>query len=182
MWGLGTSGKELALTLCLALGVFAVFYALNFASYGLFHTDFRFGFVAAAASFPSKMMIVFLEYVPPMFIFYLANSIRVNGAGRYEGQKEGVGLLVAALGNSVGLMLILVIQYGCLASTGTVYWTDEWLYVNLLLGVIPMMVILPIFNRMFFRLTGRVYLGPMITCLIFILMMLTNNVCYLPLG
>ena len=58
-------------------------------------------------------------------------------------------MLVGALGNSVGLMLILAIQYTCLASTGTVYWTDEWLYVNLLLGVIPMMFILPIFNRCF---------------------------------
>lgn len=181
MWGIKTSGKELLRTFGLALAVFAAFYILLFASYGLFHTDFRFTFVSAAASFPVRMLVVSLEYIPLFFIFYLANSIRVNGASRFEGQKEWVGMLINALGNSVGLMLILVIQYVTLIVTGTVYWTDEWLYVNLLLGVIPMMFVLPYFNRYFFRLTGRVYLGPMITCLIFIMMMLTSNVCYIPL-
>jgi hypothetical protein len=77
--------------------------------------------------------------------------------------------------------MLLVIQYLCFALTGTVYWTEEWLYVNLLLGVIPMMILLPCFNRWFFRITGRVYLGRMFTCLIFIMMMLTSDVCYIPL-
>ncbi len=181
MWGLRITMKELALTCGLALTVGAAFYALLFASYGVFHTDFRFTFVSAAASFPDKMLIVALEYVPLFFIFYLANSIRVNGASRFEGQKEWVSLLVNALGNSVGLIQLLVIQYACFALTGTVYWTEEWLYVNLLLGVIPMMILLPCFNRWFFNITGRVYLGPMVTCLIFIMMMLTSNVCYIPL-
>ena len=53
-------------------------------------------------------------------------------------------------------MLILLIQYSCFAATGTIYWKDEWLYVNLLFGVIPMMFVLPYFNRAFFRMTGRV--------------------------
>lgn len=181
MAGLSASVRELANTLGLATAVWAAFYSLLWASYGLFHTDFRFVFISAAASFPPKILLLVFEYVPFFFIFYLANSIRVNCANHVEGQKEWVGMLISALGNSVGLILLLAIQYGCLAATGTVYWTDEWLYVNLLLGVIPMMVVLPIFNRCFFRLTGRVYLGPMITCLIFITMMLTSNVCYLPL-
>lgn len=181
MWGVKITMKELTLTFGLALTVCAAFYALLFASYGVFHTDFRFTFVSAAASFPEKMLVVALEYVPLFFIFYLANSIRVNGAGRLEGQKEWVGLLINALGNSVGLILLLLIQYVCFALTGTVYWTEEWLYVNLLLGVIPMMILLPCFNRWFFNLTGKVYLGPMVTCLIFIMMMLTSNVCYIPL-
>lgn len=179
--GLRISARELGRTFALAGAVFAAFYGLLFASYGLFHTDFRFTFVSAPAAFPRKMVLVALEYIPLFFIFYLANSIRVNCASRFEGQREWVGLLINGLGNSVGLMLILAIQYIALAATGTVYWTDQWLYVNLLLGVIPMMFLLPYFNRSFFELTGQVYLGPMITCLIFIMMMLTSNVCYIPL-
>lgn len=46
--------------------------------------------------------------------------------------------------------LIVVIQYATLAATGMVYWTDGWLYVNLLFAVIPMMFVLPFFNRYFF--------------------------------
>lgn len=181
MWGIKTNLRELTKTFVLALAVVGAFYGLLFSSYGIFHTDFRFMFVSAGVSFPPKMLLVALEYLPLFFIFYLANSIRVNAAARFEGQKEWVGMLINALGNSVGLLLILVIQYACFAATGTVFWTDEWLYANLLLGVIPMMFLLPYFNRYFFRLTGRVYLGPMVTCLVFVLMMLTSNVCYIPL-
>jgi hypothetical protein len=153
---------------------------LLFASYALFHADFRFVFDSAPASFPSKFFLVALEYIPLFFIFFLMNSIRVNSASRFEGQNERLNLLINAFANSLGLMLILAIQYLWFAFTSTVFWTQGWLYVNLLFGVVPLMFILPIFNRYFFRLTGRVYLGPMITCPIFIMMMLTSNVCYLP--
>ena len=141
MLGLQTSVRELAKTLGLALTVFAAFYGLLFASFAVFHIDFRFFFVG--------------------------------------------------LGNSIGLMAILLIQYVCLARTGTVFWTgttvgtvgrQDWIFINLLFGIIPMMFLLPYFNRWFFRLTGRVYLGPMVTCLIFIMMLLTGTVCYIPLS
>jgi hypothetical protein len=180
MWGIKTTAKELVTSLGLALIVFVAFYGLLFASYTLFHTDFRFVFDSAPASFPSKMFLVSLEYIPLFFIFFLMNSIRVNAASRFEGQNERLNLLINAFANSLGLMLILTIQYIWFAFRPTVFWTQGWLYVNLLFGVVPLMFVLPIFNRYFFRQTGRVYLGPMITCPIFIMMMLTSNVCYLP--
>jgi dienelactone hydrolase/uncharacterized membrane protein len=173
--------RQLALTLALALCVSGAFYLLVFSLYGLFHTDMRFVFVAATAAFPVRMLRVALEYLPLFFIFYAANSIRVNCAARFQGQVEWKNRLVNGLANSVGLLLILVVQYSWLARTGRVFWTDGWLYVNLLLGVIPLMFLLPYFNRSFFQLTGKVWLGPMVTCLIFIMMMLSNNVCYIPL-
>jgi hypothetical protein len=46
--------------------------------------------------------------------------------------------------------------------------------------IIPMMFILPYFNREFFMRTGRPYLGPMITVLIFIQMPLATGVAYTP--
>lgn len=181
MWGIATSAGELFRALILALIVTAGFFGLVFACHGIFHTDFRFVFVAATAEFPPKMLLVALMYLPLFFIFYLANSIRANSAMRFAGQPEWQNLLLNGIGNSAGLLLIVLIQYGWLFTTGQVFWTDGWLYVNLLLGVIPMMFILPFFHRAFFRLTGKVWLGPMVMCLIFVLMMLTNNVCYIPL-
>ena len=180
MLGIRTSAGEFLRTVWLAICVAGAFYGLLFASYGVFHVDFRFLFVSAAAAFPGDMLIVALEYIPLFFIFYLANSIRVNSASRFEGQREWVSMLIMGLGNSVGLAMILGIQYLCFALTGTVFWTTEWLYANLLFGIIPMMFVLPYFNRYFFRATGKVYLGPLITCFVFVLMMLTNNVCYIP--
>ncbi len=180
MLGIATSRQEILKTIGLALCVFGAFYMLLFVSSAAFHVDFRFLFVSAAASFPTDMALVALEYIPFFFIFYLANSIRVNSAGRFQGQNEWVSMLIMGLGNSAGLILILAIQYTCFAFTGTVFWTAEWLFANLLFGVIPVMFVLPYFNRYFFRATGRVYLGPMVTCLVFVTMMLTNNVCYIP--
>jgi len=90
-------------------------------------------------------------------------------------------MLLAGIATSFGLLLILVIQYAVFALTGTVYWTEGWLNVNLLFAVVPIMFVLPYFNRYFFCLTGRIYLGPITMCLIFISLLLSNTVCYIPL-
>jgi hypothetical protein len=90
-------------------------------------------------------------------------------------------MLLGGVANSLGLVLIVVVQYVTFAATGTVYWTDGWLYVNLLFGVVPMMFVLPYFNRYFFRMTGKIYLGPMVTALIFVMILISNTVIYLPI-
>ena len=74
-----------------------------------------------------------------------------------------------------------MLQYGVFAATGTVFWTDGWLYVNLLFAVVPIMFVLPLFHRAFFRMTGRIWLGPMAMCLVFVTILLSNTVCYFPL-
>lgn len=113
-------------------------------------------------------------------MFFLSNSLRVNGPLRVAGRPEWRSLLLAGVANSLGLLLIVIVQYVAFAARGTVFWTDGWLYINLLFGVVPMMFVLPYFNRYFFSLTGRIYLGPMTTCLVFIMILLSNTVCYLP--
>ena len=180
MWGASVSGRELWRTLLLALTLFVLYYLLLFAIYYFFHVDYRFLFMGVRVFRPVELVLL-LMYVPFFFIFFLSNSLRVNGALRTEGMAEWKSLLLAGINNSIGLFLIVIVQYVTFAVTGTVYWTDGWLYVNLLFAVVPMMFVLPYFNRYFFRMTGRIYLGPMVTCLVFIMILLTNTVCYLPL-
>ena len=127
------------------------------------------------------MLLVLAMYAPFFFVFFFSNSLRVNGAMRFKDQPEWLSRLIGGFANSFGLMLIIVIQYAVFASTGTVYWTTNWLSVNLLFGIVPMMFILPYFNRIYFQMTGRAYLGPIVTCLIFIMILSTNTVVYLPL-
>tara|TARA_A100000164_G_C21814851_1_gene727335 strand:- start:707 stop:1117 length:411 start_codon:yes stop_codon:yes gene_type:complete len=131
--------------------------------------------------FQPKMILVLLMYAPFFFIFFFSNSLRVNGAMRFKNQSEWISRLIAGFANSAGLILIIVIQYFVFYITGEVFWTTNWLSVNLLFGLVPMMFILPYFNRIFFEMTGRVYLGPIITCLIFIMILSTNTVIYLPI-
>jgi hypothetical protein len=180
MWGAKISRSELGKTISLALILFISYYLLLFTIYFVLHVDYRFLFMGVRIFRPVELMLLFV-YAPMFFLFFLSNSLRVNGAMRSEGQAEWKSMLIAGIGNSLGLLLIVVVQYATFAATGTVYWTDGWLYVNLLFAVVPMMFVLPYFNRYFFRLTGRIYLGPMVTCLVFIMILLTNTVVYLPL-
>jgi hypothetical protein len=179
LWGGQTGGRELVRTALLALTLFLGFFLLLFAVYYFFHVDYRFVFIGVRV-FQPAVLLLWLMYVPAFFVFFLSNSLRVNGAMRLAGQPEWQSLLVAGLGNSLGLLLIVVVQYLVFALNGTVYWTDGWLYINLLFAVVPIMFVLPYFNRYFFRLTGRIYLGPMTMSLVFIVILLSNTVCYTP--
>ena len=179
-WGVATSARELLRTFLLAAVLFAAFYALLSVVYAVFHVDYRFLFLGVRV-FQPALLLLMPVYAPVFFVFFLSNSLRVNAAMRFAGQPEWRSMLLAGLGNSLGLLFILLAQYITFALTGTVRWTEGWLYINLLFAVVPMMFVLPYFNRCFFRQTGRIYLGPMTTCLIFIMILLSNTVCYLPL-
>jgi hypothetical protein len=180
MWGARIGLREGLRTCALAAVLFLAYYGLLFAVYYLFHVDYRFLFMGVRP-FQPEMLLLLGMYVPFFLVFFLANSLRVNGAMRVEGQAEWKSMLLAGIANSAGLLLIVIVQYVTFAVSGTVYWTDGWLYVNLLFAVVPMMFVLPYFNRYFFRMTGRIYLGALTTCLTFIMILLTNTVCYLPL-
>jgi hypothetical protein len=179
-WGLQISYTELTKTLFLGIIVFILYYFILFLTYYLFHVDYRFWFMGVRI-FQPEMLLVLLMYTPLFFIFFFSNSLRVNGSMRFENQFEWKSMLLAGFANSLGLIMIIIIQYSTYAMSGSVFWTTNWLSVNLLFGIVPMMFILPYFNRIFFNMTGRVYLGPIITCLIFIMILSTNTVVYLPI-
>ena len=179
-WGLKINKVESFKTIMLGLSIFICYYLILYFVYFLFHVDYRFWFMGVRI-FQPEMLLVLVMYFPLFFIFFFSNSLRVNGAMRFKNQSEWKSRLIAGFANSLGLMMIIIIQYVTFAWTGTVFWTTNWLSVNLLFGIVPMMFILPYFNRIFFQLTGRVYLGPIVTCLIFIMILSTNTVVYLPL-
>jgi len=180
VWGAQTTGRELIRTFLLALTLFTAFFLLLFAIYYFFHVDYRFVFIGVRVFQPANLLLL-LMYAPVFFVFFLSNSLRVNSTLRLAGQPEWQSLLLAGLANSLGLLLIVAVQYATFARRGTVYWTDGWLYINLLFAVVPIMFVLPYFNRYFFRLTGKIYLGPMTMVLVFIMVMLSSTVSYIPL-
>ena len=179
-WGLKINRDQLFRTILLGIIVFILYYLVLFIIYFMFHVDYRFWFMGIRI-FQPEMLLVLLMYFPFFFVFFFSNSLRVNGSMRFSGQSESLSRFIAGIANSGGLLLIIIIQYLVFAFTGTVYWTTNWLSVNLLFGIVPIMFLLPYFNRIFFLMTGRVYLGPIITCLIFIMILSTNTVVYLPL-
>ena len=179
-WGIATTLSELGRTLVLAILLFFCFFFVLFTVYYFLHVDYRFLFMGVRV-FQPELLLLLAMYTPFFFVFFLSNSLRINAGMRFAGQPEWRNMLLGGVANSLGLLLIVIVQYVTFAATGTVYWTDGWLYVNLLFGVVPMMFVLPYFNRYFYRMTGRIYLGPMVTCLIFVMILITNTVIYLPL-
>lgn len=177
--GTSTTPREIWRTFLLSTLLFAAFFLTLFVVYALFHVDYRCLFLGVRVFQPDLLRLLPM-YAPAFLVFFLSNSLRVNSGMRFKGQPEWRSMLLAGLANSLGLILILAFQYLTFARTGTVYWTDGWLYINLLFAVVPMMFVLPYFNRFFFRMTGRIYLGPMTICLIFTMILLSNTVCYLP--
>ena len=177
--GLDIQRGEILRALLLALVVFFSFFGLLFVIYTLFHVDYRFLFLGVRL-FQPPLLLLMLVYAPFFFVFFVSNSVRANLSLRFSNTPQWRSLLLAGIGNSLGLLLILLIQYATFAMTGTVRWTEGWLYVNLLFAIVPTMFILPYFHRYFYLMTGRTLVGPLITCLIFIMILLSNTVCYLP--
>lgn len=172
--------------LLLAVILYGVFYFMVQLSYWIFHQDFRFMLISAAP-LNARMFITALEYIPVIFVFYISNSIRVNCSIGKEGWSEWKVMLVGALANSLGLAFILLINYVCYFVTGSPYYgywgngTEVWLYVNMVFGLVVMMFILPIFNRLFYKITGNVWLGAIVCCAIFITMTISASVSYIPM-
>lgn len=174
-------------SLLLGFGLFGVFYFLVQLSYWIFHQDFRFMLISAAP-LNARMFVTALEYIPFIFIFYISNSIRVNCSIGREGWKEWKVLLVGGLANSLGLAFILLINYVCYFTTGIPYYgnwgsgnNEVWLFVNMVFGLVVMMFILPIFNRLFYKITGNVWVGAIACCSIFIMMTISASVSYIPM-
>lgn len=186
-WGVATGWKNFGKTVLLSLLIVTIYFLLLMMIYWIFHVDYRFIFLMAARPLNQKVLIQILMYFPLFFVFYFSNSIRVN-AGQMRGKaKESTKLFIAGLTNMAGLLVILFIQYYAFIKTGTIAFTElpdgttQWLYVNILFTLIPLMFIMPFFNRWFYKVSGNTYLGPMVICLIFVIMSLNNSVAYIPL-
>lgn len=181
MWGIRTNLREFLLTLALAVCVFVGFYSFVMFSEYFFHTDFRLWTLDIRA-FTADKLFVALQYWPFFFIFYAANSIAVNSANRLEGQKEWFNLLICGLGNSMGVIVLNVIQYGTVFTTGVPHWQADWLRPLVIVPLIVQLFVAAYLSRYLFKETGKVWLGAMVNCLIIVMMGVANTATFLPLG
>ena len=185
-WGIKLPFKDVMKTVLLGVIVAVIYFLLLNLVHALLHVDYRFIFVMAARHVNLRAILQVLMYVPLFFIFYFSNSMRVNGSQMHGKLSEGWKLLLASLMNIAGLAIILFIQYIVFASTGTIAFTEladgttQWLYVNILFTLLPVMFLMPMFNRWFYKLSGNSYLGPIIISIIFIMMAISNSVAYIP--
>jgi len=186
-WGLKLSWIDFLKTLLLGLSVIVIYFLFFSIIYAIFHVDYRLIFVMSARHVNFKVILQLLMYFPLFFIFYFSNSIRVNGSQMHGKLPESVKLILAGFMNIAGLAVILFVQYYAFSTTGTIAFTEladgttQWLYVNILFTLLPVMFLMPFFNRWFYKLSGNSYLGPIIICAIFVMFALSNSVAYIPI-
>lgn len=186
--GLKVKPLDLLKSLGLAVVLFFVFYGILQIVYITTHQDFRFMLISASP-LQGRFIVTWLIYLAGFYVFYLSNSIRVNLGIAREGFKEWQVMVIGALANSLGLVFILIINYFPYFTTGTVFYgyysptdlSEMWLYINMIFGLIPMMAILPIFNRIVYKKTGNVYAGALLWCMIFIMMSLSASISFIPM-
>lgn len=173
------------MTLGLATAFFFLFYGIIAITMLIFHQDARFMLISAAP-LSGRFLKTWLEYIPFIFFFYLANSIKVNISIGMEGWKEWKVLLVGALANSLALVFILIINYTSFFLTGTVFYgyygsdrAEVWLYINMVFALIPMMALLPIGNRLIYKKVNQPYFGALLLCMIFVFMSLAATISYM---
>ena len=175
-------GSDFWKTPLLAAILILSFFALDGIIYGLFHVDMRFFFLSARFTLNPSAILAMAMYLPFFFIFYMSNSLRVNCSMRPSNWPEWLSQIIAVLGNTLGLVGILFLQYLPFASTGAIGFTGtvgpEWLFVNMLFSIIPMMAALPLLNRYFFNKTGRAWIGAIVVCAIFIIMTGSGTTIY----
>ena len=136
--------------------------------------DFRI-WTPALKTFRPDKLIQFVCYIPVFFLFYLANSLLINGAMRVEGMSEKKNIFICALGNILGATALWAIQYGKLLLTGTVVWGPRWIDVLVIAFCIPQLFVAAYLSRYFFKATGKVWLGSMVTSTMMVMMGVMHN-------
>lgn len=172
--GLKISGKQLWKSILLSAAVLGVIYAIVWFLKWSLNTDFRL-WTPAIKTFNIEKLFYFFQYLPIFFAFYLANSLIVNGASRFEGMDEKKNLFSLAIGNVIGVSLLWLLQYGKLFTTGTVIWGPGWINVLVIVFTIWQLFLAPFYLRAFYKLTGKNWVGPIILSSLYVLVGIMNT-------
>lgn len=169
MIGWKITWKQFWKSLAISAAIIGMFYAIVWFCKWAFNTDFRF-WTPAVKTFQVGKLLEFFQYWPIFFLFYLANSLSVNGAMRVEGMNEKLNLLICGIANIIGCTLMWAIQYGSLIFTGVVVWQKQWIDVLVIAFCVWQLFLAPFILRKFFKSTGKNWIGAMVVSAVYVFM------------
>jgi len=179
-WGVKISLKDLWKSLLLAIMTFGAACLILFFADFAFNTDFRFWLVAMRVFTVDKALFL-IAYVPAFMLFYLVNSILVNGCNRVEGMPDWLVTVISCLANAAGLAVLISIQYIVYAKTGTFVFNAMRTH-----NLFPFVVLVPIatiITRSYFKKTGKIYVGSFTIAMLYTIMSIVQfsaNMSVLP--
>lgn len=171
-WGVKTTALEVWKSFLLALVTVGAAYVLLFFCDLVFNTDFRI-WVIAMRVFTVDKIVYALAYFPAFALFYLVNSMLVNGGNRVEGRPTWLTLVISCVNNVLGIGVLIFIQYFGIITNGT-FMFNSMRIVNLF----PLMVLIPvgtIITHFFFKKTGKIYAGSLVISMLYTMMTVSNT-------
>ena len=182
--GVKIHGKQLGLTVALALVVAISAYGLVFLADYFFKTDFRL-WVVTLKAFNANMIPYILMYLPLFLLYYIPNSISINSYNYFEmGKKSWVNTCVNVIFNILPSVVMVIVMYGCFYMTGHLpnefipYFGGSiigiWLY-----PVIVVLAVAAVVSRKLYRATKNPYLAGIIMATLVAIMSCTNTLTQL---
>lgn len=171
-WGVKVSGRVIWKSILLALLTVFAAYVILFINDMLFNTDYRI-WVIDMRVFNVQKLLFFVAYVPAWIVFYLVNSLLVNGGNRVEGRPEWLTVLLSCVSNIAGIVVLIVIQYHGIIANGVFHY-NAMRIVNLF----PLVFLIPvgtIVSRRFFKETGNIYSGSLVIAFLYTMMTVSNT-------
>ncbi len=184
--GIKASGRDLLLSVFVALLAAVAAYALLFAADAINQTDFRI-WSFDIRSFPAKKILVAVKYLPLFAPFYIAQSLSVSRAS-FACWSEKKQILVCGLLNMVAPALMLFISYAPTPIFQATTWVALFSSVGipaiatvfalipiLLLPFVPIMFITSTISVRSYRLSGNIWIGAFVNTLIITMITIANT-------
>ena len=171
-WGLKGGVRVIWKSFLLALATVTAAYVILFFSDLVFNVDYRI-WVIDMRVFNVQKVVYALAYFPAFAIFYLVNSMLVNGGNRVEGIPSWLVTLISCVSNIAGIATLIIIQYATLISSG-VFTFNSMRIVNLF----PLIFLIPIgtiISRRFYKETGSIYTGSFAIAMLYTMMTVANT-------
>ncbi len=178
-WGMSIEKKALGKTLILTLLVAGCFFSIVFAANYFFVVDFRI-WVLAIKVFKPIHIIYALSYGSMFFPYYFMVSVSTNSSRRVEGQKEWINLLICGVGNILGLALMQTVMYTNVYATGINPYGTACLNCIQTYQLLVLLFIVPYLDRYLFKLTGKVWLGASLSCILVVTINVANSMLHIP--
>ena len=143
---------------------FCVYMTLVLAAY-FFKVDFRFFTLSIKTIDPLRLGML-LRYAPFFAVFYVINSLTLNASVAVSGKKEWVNTLLCALENVGGLLVIHIVDYAGMFTSGTKLLNgyssmggNSALAGILLWGLLLVLPLAAIIARRLYKKTGNFWLS-----------------------
>jgi pimeloyl-ACP methyl ester carboxylesterase len=135
-----------------------------------FHLDFRIWILGLKVMSWGQFLLM-LKYALPFLLFFLVNGLILHGQFRLkesssEAKTAWKWFLANAGINTIGIFVLILIQYITMFSTQELFWKSQALLGIVAFQFVPVNIVISLISTYFFRKTGDIYAGAFANTLI----------------